>query len=479
MIIFLLEVNRFFSSGGVFTLLTMIYLYFWTVWLVKVIGSLNYRPFKAIYRPPESICIPAYKEEYSTLQKSIALVMAQMLAGDELLIGIDTREERMLRPLLEEDYGDSIRVIVCPKGKRKAISLLCRSARNEAIVVVESDTFLRADALEEIVRPLATPEVAGVVGDQQVYEPYASIHNFLNWVLEALKYRLTMPMLSTRGEVTVLGGRFVAFKRSAVLPLLPSLEDEPFSVVSILTGGLLNQFESSCVSGDDGRLTSLLLQAGWQCVYQSTAISDTISPPTYLSLVEQRLRWFRNSWRRTMRALLCVGEKYLPDADRTWVYKRKLAMFQMLTTWFNTGMFTFALYLHFYALSLKVPQPQWGLLGNDYPVSPLMWVLVFITGTLMTRFLRAWPAFREVKPLWWFAVVFIPIHFLVMWGTRVCALATMNTQGWLTRRGGPGGFGQRKPQPVYNPYALQKVYTAFELMPVESSQDHFSFFREE
>ena len=52
------------------------------------------------------------------------------------------------------------------------------------------------------------------------------------------------------GAVACLSGRTAAYRRSVVLPVLTNLEDEYF-------------LGRRCISGDDGRLTWLVLAQGW------------------------------------------------------------------------------------------------------------------------------------------------------------------------------------------------------------------------
>jgi len=92
-----------------------------------------------------------------------------------------------------------------------------------------------------------------------------------------------------------------------------------------------------CVSGDDGRVSSLLLCTGWKCVYQRTAVFLTISPPTLKVFMKQRLRWARNSCRRTIRAILCIREKDLEKKNiahsRFWAYKNYYSCIGILIYW--------------------------------------------------------------------------------------------------------------------------------------------------
>jgi hyaluronan synthase len=58
-----------------------------------------------------------------------------------------------------------------------------------------------------------------------------------------------------------------------------------------------------CVAGDDGRLTWLVLAAGYRTVHQGTAQADSMFPAELGAFVRQRVRWSRNSYRCYLTAL--------------------------------------------------------------------------------------------------------------------------------------------------------------------------------
>ena len=58
-----------------------------------------------------------------------------------------------------------------------------------------------------------------------------------------------------------------------------------------------------CVAGDDGRLTWLVLAAGYRTVHQASAQADSMFPDSWAAFVKQRVRWSRNSYRAYLTAL--------------------------------------------------------------------------------------------------------------------------------------------------------------------------------
>jgi hyaluronan synthase len=64
-----------------------------------------------------------------------------------------------------------------------------------------------------------------------------------------------------------------------------------------------------CMSGDDKRLTTLVLERGYLTFPQRSARVLVHLPETWRVFHKQRLRWARNTWRSDLRAL-----------SRPWVY---------------------------------------------------------------------------------------------------------------------------------------------------------------
>ncbi len=416
MIMTMLEFIRFYEDPR-FSLYTVILIYFWSQWIIKMALSRFYKPARASFNRSVSVIVPTYKEDWATLTKVIGLITSNPLVR-EIIIVTDVREPHVTTGIREHyKLHDWIKVIEAPIGKRWAVRKGIEAAAYDFIAIIESDTFADKNTIQELLRSFANSEVGGVVGDQQVHQPYKNLVHFWNYLVELIKYRITVPALSIRGEVTVLGGRCVMFRKEAVLPLIPALTSEQF-------------LGKDCIAGDDGRLTTLILQAGWKSVYQSTAKTQTVSPPTWVQLLRQRLRWFRNGNRRSLRALTARKE----SGNRWWIYRRPFALAQMVMTWTNTGIFTVVVIMHI----ISAVTGDWRL--EYYGLTAGGIVLILWVGTVMTRMFRIMPALEQTKVKWWASILAFPLYLAVLWMTRMYSIVTLNRQGWLTRLGGPGGF---------------------------------------
>ena len=396
--------------------------YFWFVWGTKIIYKAFYKPTENQFTTDVSIIMPSYNEDRQTLATAIDLVLKQPASlVKEFIIVIDYREQGINSWLIRNIRSDPRLKIIETQvaGKRNSLALGIREARCPIVISVESDVFLNENSIKEVIKPFSDSMVGGVIGDQRVFESDKSIVNWINSIAEGIKYNITYPALSVRDKVTVLSGRCVAYRREAVLPLLRGLTKEYF-------------FGRLCVSGDDGRMTSLLIENGWKTKYQSSSIIETLSPPTLRDLMQQRLRWHRNTARRTLRALFW---------DRLWVWRHPMAAWHMLLNWTNV----FMMFVMSYLVIRSIFTAHWFWFGTDF-IMVLARLSILVVGITATRFLRTLPVLQYESKSKWIFVAYLPVYGLLLWGVNLTAILTMNRQGWVTRSSGAGagGFGTKK-----------------------------------
>ncbi|CAN0049202.1 unnamed protein product, partial [Laminaria digitata] len=425
----------FTGTRGEMSLYVVLLAYFWGLWGLKFF--LSYLVYSPVIgwagNPKVSVIVPTYKEDKETLKKSVDKILHESnTTVTEVIIVCDIREVDTIAVFCREQWVDQprLKVIISEVGKRKAVRLGIESAKEEILVIIESDTFAEPGSIDELVKPIALDEsVGGSVGDQMIYDHTANSINYFNHLVELIKYRFTIPALSVFKSVTVLGGRCVAFRKCAIAPLMNSLENETF-------------LGKKCVSGDDGRVTSLLLATGWNCVYQRTAVFLTISPPTLKIYMTQRLRWARNSCRRTIRAIFCIPEKDLVELgiphSRFWVWKRPAALLQVLTVWANTAVMSMVVIMTI--VSFITGNWFWnGMDGSDVTIRIIIFLFL---GMAIRRLIRIFPAVAATPLKYSFWLLLFPWYLFLMYIVRIYSIATMNSQGWMTRvESGAGGFG--------------------------------------
>src|SRR6478735_6635047 len=286
------------SSWGSWIPVGVVGLTSWLVWLIRRTLSHRYRPTYNEHRETVSVVVPVYREDPDVLERCLRTWISQR--PFEVVLVVDDRDDRILDLLRILDLP---RVRVLPwrhTGKRGALGAGIRIAQGEIIVLTDSDTSWRPGLLEAIQMPFVDPLVGGVGSRQFVYARESSRwRRIAHWLLNT-RYLDYVPALSRTGSVPCLSGRTAAYRRDVICPLLPELEHEIF-------------LGRECVAGDDGRLTWLVLAAGYRTVHQDSARADSMFPDSWTAFIRQRVRWSRNSYR-------C----YLTAMAQGWLWRQPL-----------------------------------------------------------------------------------------------------------------------------------------------------------
>jgi hyaluronan synthase len=302
--------------------------------------------------------------------------------------------------MLNRVAANDTRLIVLPfrhQGKRSALGVGIRAATSELIVLADSDTSWRPGLLEAVQMPFVDSKVGGVGTQQNVYQRTSSIWRRLaDWLLN-LRYYNYVPAMGRKGGVACLSGRTAAYRASAVKPVLPYLEDEFF-------------LGRRCVSGDDGRLTWLVLAQGYKCTHQASARAESMFPDSLRAFIKQRVRWSRNSYRT-----------YLTAIWKGWLWRTplvtKVTVLQILLTPVTMGLATYFLVFHRVGLHHVTGQAaEWSAASLLIPRA--------IRGS---SHLKRHPLEIFLLPILALVVIFIALPL------KTYAFVTMNRQGWLTR----------------------------------------------
>ncbi|WP_033343680.1 glycosyltransferase [Catenuloplanes japonicus] len=377
-------------------------IFVWCLWLYRAVLSRFAVPVVNDFRTTTSVVVPAYREDPDILLECLDSWLAQ--DPTEIIIVPDLQDTEVIRRLRAVE-DPRVRVIpFAHKGKRSALGVGIRAAHGEVVVLVDSDTRWLPGLLDAVQMPFADPEVGGVGTQQNVYQRTTSVwRRIADWLVN-LRYYDYVPAMGRAGAVACLSGRTAAYRRSAILPVVPNLEDEFF-------------LGRRCVAGDDGRLTWLVLASGYKTVHQSSARALSMFPSSFRAFVKQRVRWSRNSYRT-----------YLTALWKGWLWRvpmvTKITVLQILLTPVTMGM---ALgYLLFSRLELT---------GHSIMLA-LIWLLLG-RGIRGYSHLRRHPQEILLLPVTALVVIFIALPI------KLYAFVTMNKQGWLTRTSESiGGEGQ-------------------------------------
>jgi hyaluronan synthase len=376
----------------------------WGFWFYRAISSRFARAIVTDFRTTTSVVVPSYREDAAILKECLASWLAQ--DPTEIIVVVDTADEQCIRLLDATTRADRrVHPIVFDhQGKRSALAVGIRTASSEIVVLVDSDTRWMPGLLEAIQMPFKNSEIGGVGTQQNVYQRRTSIwRRIADWMVD-LRYYDMVPAMGRKGGVPCLSGRTAAYRREVVTPLLPYLEHEFF-------------LGRRCVAGDDGRLTWLVLAAGYQTVHQRSALALSMFPDTFRGFVKQRVRWSRNSVRT-----------YLTALWKGWLWRAptvtKVMVLQILLTPLTMGL---ALY---YLVASRLDFTSRGF------VIAALWL---VGGRCVRSYshLRRHPMDIFLLPVYELIVIMVALPI------KLYATLTMNKQGWLTRTGASvGGDGQ-------------------------------------
>ena len=374
----------------------------WGLWLYRFILSHRAGPIVTDFRVSTSVVVPSFHEDPDILMSALESWRAQK--PDEIIVVLDVGDLDAYHRITA--LGDeTIRpVLFHHVGKRSALGVGMRMARFDILVLTDSDTWWQPGLLENVQMPFADPTVGAVGTHQTVYQRDTSVwRRVADWLVN-VRYLDYVPAMGRAGAVPCISGRTAVYRRSAVMGLIEHLENEYF-------------MGRRCISGDDGRLTWLVLASGYKTVHQSSARALSMFPASFRAFMKQRIRWSRNSYR-------C----YLTAVAKGWLWKvpfvTKVTVLQILLTPLTMGLSMF--YLIFNRLD---PTP--------FGVAAAVCWLLLGRGIRGISHLRSHPKDILILPI--LAVIVI----LVALPIKLYAFATMNKQGWLTRHADTlGGDGQ-------------------------------------
>jgi hyaluronan synthase len=428
MLAFLLQVNSWLNNGHLY-LFALFMIMIWALWLMRVILSSHYRPWKAPYETTTSVIIPVVDESEELFRSVLTRILEQR--PTEVIVVINGPRNSQLEALCTQ-----LKVRWCwteTAGKRNALQIGVGLATGDIAVLVDSDTTWTKDTLVELVKPFRDPRVGGVTTRQRILDPERNVlTRWADW-LENVRNEYSMPAMSVLGAVGCLPGRTIAFRRFILVRNMDRFLTERFLGVFLEVS-------------DDRTLTNYTLQAGFRTVYQSTSLVYTDAPLELRKLIKQQYRWARGSQYNTLRMLGWMIRRtpvlatfYIADIVVPFVLVGSYASWCLSVV---TGS-TVTIYDE---LPLPGNLVGWQVIATILGLSATMTLL-----SLMIRFARHF-AFRPMDLV--YLPSFMMINTLVLMPVRVAGFFRMaHNAGWGTRAGGFRGERQRNPL-VLVPYLL-------------------------
>src|SRR5512144_1721701 len=249
MFVFLLQVRHAVVEGGPLYLFAVFSAIVWALWVVKVVLSRRYEPWREPYETTTSVLVPVVDEPVDLFRDVLRRIVAQR--PTETIVVINGARNHALEEVCAEFADDGVVWTWTPiPSKRNAVNVGTELASGEILVLVDSDTVWTRDTLCELVKPFADPGIGGVTTRQRVLDPQR--HFFTRWAdwLENSRVKYSMPAQSVLGHVGCLPGRTIAFRRQIVVKAM----DE------FMHGRFLGVFLEI---SDDRTLTNLALKQGY------------------------------------------------------------------------------------------------------------------------------------------------------------------------------------------------------------------------
>ncbi len=375
----------------------------WTYWIVRKVLASRYRPSKHSWpagkpRLSTSIVTPVYNEDPKIFDAAMRSWIGNGV--NEIIAVVDKSNVRQIVDY-QRRYGTRsdvrCRLIVTPKpGKRAALCDGIAVAKGQLIALVDSDTIWDKGLLKKTLPYFLDRQIGGATVGQRIQNP-DTVANVMFDILLWTRYREEVPFLLAAGKVfNTLSGRTAIYRREALLnpdyDNLHYLRHEHF----LGTRG---------ISGDDKRLTHLILQQGWHLTFVRGAWVYTPGLNSIKRFLKQRLRWTRNSWRADLRAI-----------KQRWVWRHPALAYFMID---------------------RFIQPFFMLLGPlvfVFAIAGRHWLVagILLAWWCLSRFVRLFSYFRSYPkrirylPAW---VVYSYVNALI----KIYALATLLEHNWATR----------------------------------------------
>ena len=277
-------------------------------------------------------------------------------------------------------------------GKRHAMAVGAEKAHGDILVYVDSDSYIDPDSLYRLVQPFIDPAIGAVSGHvlAEVEED-----NFIS-KMEAVRYffshRVMKAAESVYGAVTCCPGAYSAYRRSAVMRILPAWLNQTF-------------WGTSATFGDDRSLTNFILR-DYQVIYHAGARCVTYVPRTLRQFFRQQLRW-KKSWSRETTVAVRIMYKKHPIAALFYYLGVLLTLISPLIA------FRAVVYIPLVAT-----------------VSPLPYIL----GVLLVYLFQCLIClYYTQSKYWYYGLIFAGVYIFFLSFQNYYAMATIHKNHWGTR----------------------------------------------
>jgi cellulose synthase/poly-beta-1,6-N-acetylglucosamine synthase-like glycosyltransferase len=354
------------------------------------------------FNPSVGIVIPSYNEDYKSLREAVLSCLQQQYENLQVVLVDDGSKQEEAFVKVVEDFKDNqkfsgIRLIE-NQGKRCAQKHAFDQLADkvELIVTIDSDTILAADGVRAIIQQFKNPEVGAVTGNVRAIHSKGLLPKLIDGRYFSA-FNQERAAQSLFGEVLCCSGPFSAYRSS----IISQVKDKYIAQV------FLGQ---KCTYGDDRHLTNLVLDLGYQVMYESKAHAVTYVPSTIKGFIKQQIRWNKSFYREliwTVKSVVKTPGQYRPYIiyDLTMQTILPFLLMSVLVVSFIRGFTASPLYILQY--------------------------LITVAGVALIRtaysFYRTGDKNLLLFPLYSF------LHIFLLLPARIYAISTMKVTRWGTR----------------------------------------------
>lgn len=382
-------------AAGIYSLLTGAFLLSRFA-IVLFYSDLHTKKYKSKKYPTISVVI-ACKNEEDSIYKTIETCMKSEYPKAVECIAVDDGSTDNTYAEMERakhTFG-GVKLIKFDKnrGKREGMAEGVLLAKNEIIVFVDSDSFVKKDAIKIIAEHFMHDEKVGAVSGNSKVE---NINTNALTKMQSARYGVSFDVFKACegvfGTVTCCPGCFSAYRRSAIMEVLNEWRNQMFL-------GTRSTF------GDDRSLTNHVLRK-WKVEYCITAEATTIVPDQYKKFFKQQLRWKKSWIREGTNAARFIWKKH-PIAALSFYTNLLIPVF---------GPFIVG-YVLYYSLVVHGALP-----------------LVYFGGlTAMSILFGSFYYIRTESKYWWYVVLFTWLYSVVLIWQMPYALLKLRDTKWGTR----------------------------------------------
>jgi hyaluronan synthase len=360
----------------------------WSSWLLRRIPAVLYKPVQNDFWLPMSIVVPVYQEDPTIFALAIESWLDNQV--EEIVLVIDETDTTCIE--IASRYPVTV-VITDVPGKRDALRRGWEVCSTDLVALVDSDTIWARNVAEEVCKPFADPRVGGVGTRQNVYNPTGFLPRINDIYLDYRYFDENAAQTRVGRAVSCLSGRTAIYRRHLLLEISADFMSETFLGVP-------------CMSGDDKRLTTLILERGHLTYMQRTARVWSTFPDTMKIFFKQRLRWARNTWRSDLRAL-----------SRRWVWRHPFLAYTMA----DKAISCFTLLFAPTFMTIAIVQQNWF-----FVITLAVWWYLSRAAKILPHLYR--------RPASFFLVPGFVLISFAMALVKIWALVTIKQQRWLTRQ---------------------------------------------